>query len=291
MLRVFSPRKVILVEYLQSQYGIKVPEIQKDRLDLASCRGPGTRSASDQRTNHWPIAPALTFVLSEEQKVNTIIRHYIINTQAGDFYTHIMTTTRVIRSSMTGTILKNITTAPLVCFELKPIRPMIANPLITAMYDLQLDRVTMVIILQHDDSMIPIYLRDRTATFWLMMSQESHLDGFSLQLCGHTGHASVNGPPLFTFRAETRQAFVQIRSRPSALEYLFTPSSVQPASDRILEMDVWPPRNGVKRPRPISLRRLTHQPIKLSSMDHLATFTRFWSRTRKGKFVWIHNKS
>jgi len=31
---------------------------------------------------------------------------------------------------------------------------------------------------------------------------------------------------------------------------------------------------------PIGLRCTTHQPIKLSSTDYLATFTRLWSHTR-----------
>ena len=64
-----------------------------------------------------------------------------------------------------------------------------------------------------------------------------------------------------------------------------------------LKMYIQPPRNGVNRPRPIFprcslgcptvclpetkwVRRPTHQPIKWSSTEYLATFTRFQSHTR-----------
>jgi len=84
------------------------------------------------------------------------------------------------------------------------------------------------------------------------------------------------------------------------LRRFFTPPGVWSASDQTLEMDVWAPRNGLKRPRPIGLSlshmpdhlsprdkmspiglgRPTHQPIKWSSLDYLAMFTHLRPHTK-----------
>jgi len=104
---------------------------------------------------------------------------------------------------------------------------------------------------------------------------------------------AISNTPSMTCHFESR-----VSSDPrSLLRCFFTPLDVWCASNRTLETDVWTPRNGVKRPRPIDLGRSlgrptvclpetkwvpcpTHQPIKWSSTEYLAMFTRSRSHTR-----------